>query len=343
MLVAELRTDLWVYAAIFAYVALSSFVLMSFGLFRSQALFAYLPNWMPTFGIFIPAGLLILEFLWAWTRQIRQPDEAARSVLSRNRVARLFAGICLMMAIGLFMGAFTSFKSSLAVMRGGFPHDIWLANFDQWLHFGLDPSNVLVSCCNNSEFLRYIDIFYSNLWMIIVFCGLFIVASMPYFSRIRFRFILLFIVTWILGGNVFAFLGLSAGPVFFENITGDGARFMPVTAMLASAGDTGLMANLFQTILWRSYSQGGTGMGVGISAFPSMHVASAMLVACFAVEFNRVSAMIGAVFMLLTLFSSVYLGWHYAVDGYFSILLVLALYLICCKFFPTGSNFAPTG
>ncbi len=68
------------------------------------------------------------------------------------------------------------------------------------------------------------------------------------------------------------------------------------------------------------------GVGAGISAFPSMHVAAATLNALFLSERGRVLAAVGWSYVALILFGSVYLGWHYAIDGLFSVPATILIY-----------------
>ena len=65
---------------------------------------------------------------------------------------------------------------------------------------------------------------------------------------------------------------------------------------------------------------------------PSMHVAFVTLNAFFLSGFGRRWAVAGWSFAALILFGSVYTGWHYAVDGYLSILVVSAIWYLIGRF-----------
>lgn len=80
-----------------------------------------------------------------------------------------------------------------------------------------------------------------------------------------------------------------------------------------------------QENLWRFLAEFNQEKGSGISAFPSVHVAIAALLALYGWERGPLWAALSGAYCLIILFLSVYLGWHYAVDGYFSI---LALWLM---------------
>ena len=87
--------------------------------------------------------------------------------------------------------------------------------------------------------------------------------------------------------------------------------------------------------LWTFYQERSVGVGSGISAFPSLHVAIAMLNALFVHElFGRLGRFLAWSYLAFTMFGSVYLGWHYAVDGYASIVLVIIIYWLGRKLIP---------
>lgn len=167
--------------------------------------------------------------------------------------------------------------------------------------------------------------------MIVVFAGLFAVASARGLRKIRFSLFTIFLFIWILGGNILAYLGLSAGPIFFDKVTGDGQHYDALAEMISGTGADGMRAFNYYQYLWDAFARGTVGIGTGISAFPSMHVASAAVIACFMSEFGRVTTILGTVFVAVILFGSVLLGWHYAIDGYYSTALVVLFYRVMRK------------
>src|SRR5690606_16080164 len=78
--------------------------------------------------------------------------------------------------------------------------------------------------------------------------------------------------------------------------------------------------------LLATYRGGPVTAGTGISAMPSMHLAIATLNALLFLRLSRVAGLVTLVYLATTLFGSVYLGWHYAVDGYVSIVAVILLW-----------------
>jgi hypothetical protein len=138
-------------------------------------------------------------------------------------------------------------------------------------------------------------------------------------TRQRARFWLAFLLTWVLLGTLLATAFASAGPVYYERVTGDPGPFAPLMTRLEAQPDLQLHEGIRG--LWALHSAKRFVLGTGISAFPSLHVGIAVLGICAAWPRPWLSATF-ALFTLGTLLGSVALGWHYAVDGYASIILV---------------------
>jgi TRAP-type C4-dicarboxylate transport system permease small subunit len=79
-------------------------------------------------------------------------------------------------------------------------------------------------------------------------------------------------------------------------------------------------------MLWNNYVSGGTTIGAGISAMPSMHVAGAMLFALLGWRTHRLLGILLSVNVALILVATVHLAWHYALDGYIAVLGTLAIW-----------------
>jgi membrane-associated phospholipid phosphatase len=136
---------------------------------------------------------------------------------------------------------------------------------------------------------------------------------------------------------------LSAGPAFHGYVTGDEARFAEQLQFLAR--DVGLPNSTasYQTYLWDLHVAGQPGFASGISAFPSVHVGIATLNALFLYEYSRRLGYAAFAYAALIIASSVYLGWHYAVDGYAAVAIVLAIHLALRKAFSLARETQPVG
>ncbi len=146
-------------------------------------------------------------------------------------------------------------------------------------------------------------------------------------TAIRDQYITVFLVTWSFLGNVVATLFLSDGPAFYARVTGDESRYGALVAILARTQDNPFSAYALQNALWVLQQTQSATEGSGISAFPSLHVAMATLVCLGLASLDRRLIAYGGPFLVSIFVGSIVLGWHYAVDGYASVLLVSAVWI----------------
>ena len=114
----------------------------------------------------------------------------------------------------------------------------------------------------------------------------------------------------------------SAGPVFYAQF-GFGSRFaaLPIEPWVETT----------RAYLWHDYLKAGGDIGGGISAMPSLHVAAALWVALVWNGFDRRLGLIGFSYFGLIAIGSVFLGWHYAVDGIVGAGIVLLAWAVAPK------------
>lgn len=193
----------------------------------------------------------------------------------------------------------------------GFWADPPLAELDR-LIFGVDPWRLALKL-SDGEPLQTI---YAT-WPFVVPVAFIAVAFAPE-SRIKARaMISYFLIVGAVGLG--QFLLPAAGPIYYEAV-GHGSRFADLPIM----ADTRIWADY----LWSSYSQAANRPGSGISAMPSGHVAISVWIAlCLASYFPRLK-WAGRGYVAVIWFGSVYLGWHYAVDGLVSLAIAVAAYRI---------------
>lgn len=232
-----------------------------------------------------------------------------------------------------FMALFSSMKSVIHLVQP-FYLDEFLMKADRILHFGIDPWRITHGVFGTASLSVMLNYVY-NLWFFIMFSYVLWQIVNVSFGRDRLQFLIAFVIAWPLIGSLFAVLLSSAGPVYYGDIVGDFSIFGPMMDSLKEFNTPykdsvlGIYALDTQALLWADYLKNDTGIGSGISAMPSMHVSVAALLYFSG---RQVSKYIGRgmlVFLILIQIGSVHLGWHYALDGYVSILLSWILWKLC--------------
>lgn len=332
-LALALRNDWPLYALAGAFLSVGMLYLAHSDNAIFNTLGHYLTQWIFHFGFVGPLFAVTAGVVHIAWRMRGRKRLAYRTMVAPRRLARFVAGTVFLMTGGLmFTTTFTAIKTSFSA--GGFRYDQVHADIDKALHFGVDPFHYLYSFAQHTWLLRVLEVNYSIVWFVVCYFALYFVLTSPRTDGLRVRFALTWLGTWIIVGTAMAGQWLSAGPVYYGSVTGDTARFAEQIAFLASTADAPASAYGFQHYLWHLHESGQGGFGSGISAFPSMHVGLVTVVALFAAERSVRLGIVAWTYVGLVLFSSVYLGWHYAIDGYAAIVTVTALYWALRKLTP---------
>lgn len=246
-------------------------------------------------------------------------DSAARE--------RLWYALPIILFLPLFSSVFTSFKTLLPLIH----HESWdtiLASCDGFVHGGIQPWQLLHPFVAKPLITFIINIFY-NLWVLILSAFVFWQMFSSHESILRLRFFLSFFLSWILMGTVLAGIFYSAGPCYYGRIAQGPDMYKPLMDYLANANNLfPIWALDVQDLLWKSYMTNQCHMGSGISAMPSMHVSMATLFYLVARKANRSFGRVMLVYGALIMVGSVHLGWHYAIDGYAGIVLMLIIWRV---------------
>jgi len=237
-------------------------------------------------------------FFGMMSASVANPFAHIGKIVSQERHKVWMLALCVVLA-GLNMIAFMWMKPLLNYMVP-FWADPLLAEADHLLFLGNDPW-ALLTWLNSTP----MAIFYHRGWFAMMILTLIVVAKAPP-SPEKSALMLSYFVLWSLVGPIIHSLVPAAGPIFFANM-GYGDRF----AQLQGIPETRQLA----VYLWNIYSGSGFGAGSGISAMPSMHLATTgWMVIAFHVcarKWQVPMALAGLLIFLL----SISLGWHYAVDG----------------------------
>ena len=210
------------------------------------------------------------------------------------------AAVAGMMLAGVDMLFFMWIKPEVTAVAP-FWADEMLANADRAL-FGRDPWH----------FFEGVDLTfhawaYSFFWAVAIMATLvWLFAQKP--SQERSSALLSYFAIWSIFGPIGQLALSSAGPIFYAR-AGQGSRFDELSANIPD------ITQKISGYLWSMYTDGVPGVGAGISAMPSLHIATvSWIVLAFAGAKSRLTPLT-IVFALYIWAMSVALGWHYAVDG----------------------------
>ena len=229
-----------------------------------------------------------------------------------------------------FLNAFSLFKGRIPAFQPFAYWDKAFMEMDRWLHFGFDPWQISWSIFSSPWMTLVIDIFYIS-WFYVIYGTLFAVILLDNNAVRRTRFIFSHIFMWVLLGSIAAVGFSSAGPCFYEATVGPLASFADLMARLNTVhGSYPLFAIDLQTMLWDGYS-GARSDAEGIAAMPSLHIAQVALVALLAQTISKRLGIAAWIYVFIIFIGSVHLGWHYAVDGYVSIIGAMAIWWFAKK------------
>lgn len=275
------------------------------------------------FAVLVPQMIFMVLFwrLLYLTYVLRVPDrmailksEVVAFVKDRDRMVGGFIAAGLMTVL---LVSFSQLKNQIPHLQP-FSWDTVFVELDRILHFDTLPHEYLLGIFGWHYAISFFTGLY-NVWLFMMYFTLLIACFLKPESAVRMQFLIAFVLTWTIGGNLMATAFASVGPVYFERL-GLGDTYAPLMqALEAHAAAGGLTVIETQNLLWSWYT--GEANLNAISAFPSMHVASTTLMALFAFSWSRWAGLAASAFALSIMIGSVLLGWHYAVDGYVGALL----------------------
>jgi len=237
---------------------------------------------------------------------------------------RLLGFLILFLLLPQFMGMFGSYKQSIPLIKP-FCWDTTFMRWDYLLHGGHHPWELLQPILGHPLVTSAINAVY-HAWLFVLF-GVTFWLSWHENRQARMQYLLCFLLMWILLGTILAIGLSSAGPCYYDRVTGQEGPYQPLMAYLERANQEYPIWSIdVREMLWRNYETGQIERVRGITAMPSMHVASALLLALGAWSVQRKVGVALFLFTLMILIGSVHLAWHYAIDGYLSIVLVLILW-----------------
>ncbi len=285
----------------------------------------YVKSWAILAAGAITVALSPTFVVRAWREHPASPCSLAWQILRTFLAPNVAAGLALYLALAAFMGAFTTLKTVLPCLNG-FWADPWLARIDCAVHFGQQPWRWIQPLLGFPLVTRLIEIVYGPVWIGCITLVLLYLCMIRRDPEHRRRFLIGFILTWIINGIVLAGIFMSGGPAFYGRITHDDGPFGDLVRYLDFDADTALSAAWTQRELWQAYRAASSGVGAGISAFPSLHV-SMILLCCLGMwKIGRPVAYALVAVAAVIVVGSVHLGWHYAVGNYVVFVLMGAIW-----------------
>ncbi len=254
---------------------------------------------------------------------------------------RVVWGMAIMLFVPLFFSFFTSAKNMIPVIQP-FAWDPFLAEADRLLHGGRHPWEWLHPFLKFAAVTATISFFY-KLW----FFNKYIMVVWQAFSlkrpQLRKQFFITMLLSWIINGFVLALFFSSAGPCYFDYFYPDLPNpYEGLMSFLRQSHQRMEVMDLWaMDYLLQAYKARTTDLFSGISAFPSMHVSVALLNMLVAWRIHRGLGIVFAVYLGFIMLGSVHIGWHYAVDGYMSLVTTTFIWLIVGRFFAKDQLTAP--
>ncbi len=327
-LAAMVRAHAWLIGLVLAHVMIVSGVAICLGDPNRISLSLY----GPVFTLAIPVlGVAFLVGHAAYVMLFVRPDRLCRTIIDDLRTTyltrrRLMNAVPIIVLLPLFNAACTSLKAMIPLIHP-YNWDATFADWDAWLHFGVPPWQILQPVLGHPFMSGIANIVYC-FWFFGLAGSWFWQAFALRDQRLRMQFFVAYILCFVLLGNLAATWLASGGPCYYGRIVQGPDVYAPLMQYLRDASQHSpiIWSVGLQDMLWNNYVSGGTTIGAGISAMPSMHVAGAMLFALLGWRTHRLLGILLSVNVALILVATVHLAWHYALDGYIAVLGTLAIW-----------------
>lgn len=277
--------------------------------------------------------LTLMAFLIIYCVKIaiqEKPDRlfpvVAHRLRSKMSWERFFNAGFAILCFYLLLSVFSNYKRMIPLVVP-FYLDTYLYELDKTIHFGMDPWQLLQPVLGHPLMTFFINFLY-NIWVFIAIMVFYWQAFSGRDKELRMQYIISFLMCWALIGTLAATLLSSAGPCFYGDLVSLDNPYEYLMAYLVEANEQyPIWALDMQATLLSNYYLREIALASGITAMPSMHVSIAWLMALLGWRVSRFTGYVFSIYCGFIIVGSVHLAWHYAVDGYVSIVLTTLIWL----------------
>ena len=272
------------------------------------------------------ASTLLSVLIWVFVQVAmlfpQRTDNPLRRVLARIREPIRLA-LLPAVIFPIFLGAYTWAKCSIPFLVGYGWERVW-ADADH-LIFGEDAwrwAHAVLPAAGAPALTFY----YAVIWgFALVFSGTLIATfASRRFASTYFTGLML---SWLIGGIVLAYAISAAGPVFAHLANPDlTERFLPLRTELALLLGPDDLVLKSQHYLAAGMNAKIALKGGGVSAMPSMHIATATVLVLAARHTRWL--WLALLFWAATFFGAVYLGYHYAIDAPVAVAVAMPCWML---------------
>jgi len=273
-------------------------------------------------------ALMAMVVVGAMLRRARpaSPIRFIAALVANGEWLRRFArGVPMLVALVVFMPAFSALKSAIARFAP-YTWDTTFIALDRTIH-GTDPWRLLQPVLGYPLVTSMLSMAYLA-WFFLVYGGSIYFCFLARDSALRARYFIVYFGTWTVCGVFLAIAFASVGPCFVGPLLGNHTFDAQVAYLNAANEHYPVLILRAQRFLLDAQVHADHGLGAGISAMPSMHVAMALLFALAVAQLSRLARIGGFAFLATIQLASVHLASHYAVDGYLAITVTVGLWAV---------------
>lgn len=237
--------------------------------------------------------------------------------------ARLTQSWSILLVAILFLPTFSAMKSAIPLFQD-YQWDQSFIDLDRLIH-GTDAWRLLQPVLGFPILTFVISTLY-QVWILLIYMGTIYVALHVGDRDLRLRYFKAFFAIWTVNGVLLAIMFASVGPCFVGAVLGNHHFADQMDYLHRANTHWPIMSLEVQQQLIEWHGNGSAELGRGISAMPSMHVSLALLFFLAARRINRAMGVLFGLYAAVILIGSVHLAYHYAIDGYLSIVTTLLLW-----------------